>query len=280
MLIFASKKSSSRAIGTQLCLLAVMILFLAGCPVHQKPGTGTQFTLAEPQTNGKYYLYLPAGYDTSKTYPLVVTIHGLPPFDTADMQIREWQSTADKYGLIVIAPILGGSNQLMLKSNMISAGVKRDERIVINAMNHVLSHTAADPDRVLITAWSSGGLLMHYLANQRPDRFTALCSRGCWFRADILDEDSARRMAERNFPLMIFYGQGDSLNVKLDSNSAIKWYESMGFNVESSVILQSMWFVRTVFGGLGHDRRPGVAAEFFQRVSDSNTSSTPSTSSG
>ena len=74
-----------------LLYLAGATLFLAGCPVHQKPGTGTQFSLREAESQRRYYLYLPAGYDTSKSWPLVVTIHGYKPFDTADRQIREWQ---------------------------------------------------------------------------------------------------------------------------------------------------------------------------------------------
>ena len=264
---FRSHTISKSFIGLQLGLLATVALVLPGCAVWQKPGTGTQLSIKEPQTNGSYYLYLPAGYDSNRSWPLVVTLHGRNPFDNANRQIREWQSTADKHGLIVIAPVLGNSNEWISGVNVFSASVSQDEQVLMNIMDHALARTAADPNRVLVTAWSNGGTVMHYVANQHPDRFAALCARGCWFKSDILDEDNARRMAQRNFPVMIFYGQGDSWNIKRDSNSAIKWYESMGFNVESTVIPQSLWMVKSALAGFGgHDRRPEAAAEFFMRV--------------
>ena len=270
MFTFSNHTIANSVIGLKLGLVAVIAFLLAGCAVLQKPGTGRQLVLKEPQTNRTYYLYLPAGYDPSKRWPVVVTLHGRNPFDTAHRQIREWQNTADKYGLIVVAPALSNSNKLIPGVNLLNTSVRQDERVLMNIMDHVLGRTAADPNRVLVTAWSNGGTVMHYVANQHPDRFAALCARGCWFKADMLDEDNARRMAERNFPVMIFYGQGDSWNIKMDSNSAIKWYKSMGFNVESTVIPQSLWMLKSALAGLGgHDRHPEPAAEFFMRVTGS-----------
>ena len=260
MLILTGKTTSNRPVLLQLCLMATLLLCFGGCPVHQKPGQGQQFTLDEPRTNGKYYLYLPTGYNTKRRWPLVVTIHGFAPFDTADRQKREWQSTADKYGLIVIAPILSTTNQVMLRLNDISASVKRDEQTVLSAMDHVFSHTAADPDWVLVTGWSTGGFLMHYLANQHPDRFSAVCSRGSCFNAEILDEDKARLMGQRKFPVMIFYGQDDGWNIKLESDYAVKWYRQRGFAVDSFVIPQTRWIPGVP---LGHNRQPELAASFF-----------------
>ena len=243
--------------------MSVTAFLLTGCPVFQDPGIGTQFTLNEAQANRKYYLYLPHGYDINKSYPLVVTVHGFVPFDTANRQIREWQSTADKYGLIVVAPVLGTSNQVMLWLNEVSAGVRKDEQVVMGVLDHVLSHTAADPDRVLVTGWSTGGFLMHYLANQHPDRFTAICSRGSCFNSRVLNEDNARLMGQRDFPVMIFYGQDDGLNIKLESDFAIKWYKERGFAVESFVIPQTPWIPGVP---LGHNRQPELAATFFLRA--------------
>lgn len=231
--------------------------------MHQEPGSGTQFVLHETQADRRYYLYLPDSYDINKSYPLVVTIHGFIPFDTADRQIREWQSTADEYGLIVVAPVLGTTNQVMLRLNEISAGVKRDELAVMNVLDHVLSHTAADPARVLITGWSTGGFLMHYLANQHPTRFSAICSRGSCFNSIILNEENARMMGRRKYPVMIFYGQDDGLNIKMESDFAIEWYRERGFAVESFVIPQTPLIPAVP---LGHNRQPGLAASFFVRA--------------
>ena len=265
MLILRDHKNRRTARGMQLGFVAVTALLLAGCPVPQMPGTGTQFALKEPQTNRNYYLYLPAGYDPSKSYPLVVTLHGLIPFDTANRQKREWQSTADKYGLIVVAPVMNFANGWWVF--FVTSIVKQDEQAVMNILDYVFSHTSADPDRVMITSWSGGGYLMHYVANQHPDRFAALCSRGACFNPAILDEENARLMGQRNFPVMIFWGQGDAWEVKVDSARAVRWYQSRGFHVESMVIPQSLWPARMVLGGFGgHDRQPEMAADFLKRV--------------
>lgn len=267
MLIFRAQKSLHLAIGAKLGLLVVAAMLLSGCElaVHQKPGSGTQLSLKEAQTNAPYYLYLPAGYNSNKRWPLVLAIHAIKPFDGADRQIREWQSTADKHGLIVVAPVVSNTNMLlMIPLNQITAGVKREEQAVMNILDEVLSHTAADPDRVLITGLSSGGHLMHYFANQYPERFAALCSRCCNFTSAALSEDNARRMARRNFPVMIYTAEYDFPDVNFDSWMAIRWYRKMGFNVETAVIPQT---IRLPALGLGHTEgsRPDIAAEFFLR---------------
>ena len=268
MFIFRVQKTLHHTVGVKLGLLLMAAMLLTGCPVHQKPGTGTQFTIEEPQTNKTYYLYLPAGYDSNKRYPLVVTIHGIKPLDSADRQIREWQSSADKHGLIVAAPIVSNANIWWIP--FVTAGVKRDEQMIMDIMDHIFSNTSADPDRVMITAWSGGGYMMHYVANQHPDRFAALCSRGSLFYPAVLDEENARLMGQRDFPLMVFYGQGDPVQVQVESKCAIRWYASRGFSVESYVIPQSFWMLKMALSGLGgHDRQPEMAAEFFQRVTGS-----------
>ena len=261
---------SSPANNTSRCLpliraglLVAVALLLSGCPVPQKPGSGIQVKHKEVKTGKKFYLYLPKGYHPNKRWPIVVTIHGLVPFDTADRQIREWQATADKYGLIVIAPELWNSGVFMeFRLWRISRSVQKDIDAVLNMIDYVAENTAADPKQVLITGWSSAGFLVHYLANRHPDRFAALCARSCSFNRSILDEDAGRKMAKNNFPIMVFSSTEDFLDSRIGSAFAIKWYTRLGFNVETMTIPQ-----KTILPGigLGHDRHPGIAAEFFLR---------------
>ena len=103
---------------------------------------------------------------------------------------------------------------------------------------------------------------MHYVANKYPDRFAGLAARGCWFNANILNEENARKMAQKKFPVMIQYAEHDNTNIKIDSWKAIRWYEKMGFEVESAVVGQSLRLP-----GLGHMEGtvPDKAGEFFMR---------------
>jgi len=240
-------------------VLAVTVAFLAGvcgCAVPQPAGKGTQFSLTEPKSKRAYYLYVPAGYDPSRRWPVVLTLHGMKPFDSAAAQIREWQSTADRYGLIVVAPDLLNSDLLMpYPIRNINSGVRKDVREVMAILDYVLDHTAADRNRVMATSWSSGGYLLHLIVNTYPDRFAALCARGSCFNSEILKLRNARKLANRNFPVMIFYGQNDLPGVRRESQQAVKWYRSLGFDVRTAVVR-----------GLGHERRPDMAAEFFAKA--------------
>ena len=245
-------------------LLVLANLLLSGCAVREGPGTGLRFKLQEAQTGRKGYMYIPAGYDLSKRWPVVLTFHAYKPFGGAKRQIREWASTADKYGLIIVAPdLINCGPRMSFRLNRITSSVKEDEQAAMGMLDYVLKNTSADPERVFVTGFSSGGFLMHYITNQNPERFAALCSRGCSFNGNILDEDNARQMAAKGFPVMIYYTEYDTLNTKLDSRSAIRWYEKMGFEVESMVIPQKD---RIPGLGLGHlEGRPWMAADFFLR---------------
>ena len=254
--------SSKNTAVIQLGLAVTAALCLVGCGVYEKPGTGVRFTITEPQTSRQGYIYIPAGYDVNKSWPVVLTFHAYVPFGSAERQIREWSSTADKYGLIILAPKLVNSGLRMpYRLYRVSSSVEKDVQAAMGMLDYVLTHTAADPDRVYITGFSYGGFLMHYVANRFYERFAALCSRNSSFNPGILDEDNARKMAKDNFPIMIYHTEHDTWYIKDFSEKAAKWYRDKGLSVETAVIPQRM-----MPHGFGHfEARPDMAAEFFLR---------------
>ena len=194
---------------------------------------------------------------------MVLTFHAYVPFGGAERQIKEWESTADEYGLIVVAPKLVNSGPLMEPGMYrLTKSIERDAQAAMGMLDYVLEQKSGDSKRVLVTGLSSGGVLMHYVANQHPERFAALCSRCCFFNPAILNEENARQMAAKKFPVMIYYAEYDAIWVKLDSQKAVHWYEDMGFKVESMVIPQTL---RPPGLALGHvvGATPELAAEFF-----------------
>ena len=262
-----NEKTLHKTIRLQLGLLTAALLLTAGCAVNDVPGEGIQLKLKEYESNKGYYLYLPAGYDPKESYAVVLTIHCIKPFDSAHRQIREWESTADKYGFIVVAPVVATANPLPLWFNHVSSTMKRDEKGVMKVLDEVLSDTSGDPSRVFITAMSCGGTLMHYLANQYPARFAGMCARGCWFNSKILSEENARQMADSGFPVLIHYAEYDGANIKADSWKAVRRYRQMGFEVEFMVIGQTLRLP-----AFGHMQGAAVhkAGEFFSRCLKKN----------
>jgi hypothetical protein len=240
-------------------------MLIAGCAVPQGRGNGKEMNLVESTSGRHYWLYLPERYAAEATpgksdtrWPLVVTLHGMKPFDSYTAQIREWQQQADAYGLIVCAPDLHTSDLFMeLPLKHVHSYVERDERMILNMMDQVLRRTDADPSRVLITSWSSGGYLAHYLLNQHPQRFTCLAVRQSNFSSPILDPRQIPKYPRYpDTPIGIFFGQNDFAICRRESREAIVWYRERGFEQVEAFSVE----------GLGHERTPETAANFFARV--------------
>ncbi len=239
----------------KLFCLWMFVIVLSGCPVPQPPGRGTQFLLRDPGSSRYYFLYLPAGYTPEKSWPMVVTLHGMKPFDTPAAQAREWQSTADKYGFIVVAPELFNSDLFMqYPLRNINRGVKEDEKNVISVLKYVRSRLNVDKEHIFLTCWSSGGYLMHYVANNNPYMFAAICSKGACFSEEVLSVRKAKIMKNRGVRVMITWGQNDMWNIQAESQRAVDWYRRLGFKVTKRVVR-----------GKGHERFPEVAARFFAK---------------
>jgi hypothetical protein len=238
-------------------LLLAVLAGVAGCPVGQRPGNGEVLLLQEPNTGGSYYLYLPEDYVhasetlTHRRWPLVVTFHGMKPFDTAASQIREWQQEADRYGYVVIAPACTSPNLLrQFPLRTVHKGVVRDEALTMGAMDDVARRVDIDPAKVLSTSWSSGGYLAHYMVNRHPERFSCIAPRQSNFSAAVLDPEMVERY--RHTKVGIFYTQNDFAICRRESQEGARWYNQRGFDVTFAV-----------FKDLGHQRRPSVSADFF-----------------
>ncbi|MBI4581676.1 MAG: hypothetical protein HY718_18415, partial [Planctomycetes bacterium] len=144
-------------------LPAVVVVVQTGCAVPQPPGHGRCSRFVEPSTHTGYWLYLPADHVSrqgqhpeGERWPLVVTFHGLRPYDDANPQIREWQIEADRYNFIIVAPELRTCDTLTIIPPLNNADypfIKADEQAVLAIMDEVARRTDADPSRVLATSF-------------------------------------------------------------------------------------------------------------------------------
>ena len=259
-----------KAIGI-LLLAATALCPLTGCAVGQRPGKGLARYLQEPTTQGWYWLYLPEDYArtentwlTGKRWPLVVTFHGMKPFDNANRQIREWQQEADRYGFVVLAPECRSPDVLgEFPVRTVHPGVQYDEKLTVAALDEVARRVDIDPACVLSTSWSSGGYLAHYMANRHPERFTCIAPRQSNFSAEVLDPRQVPRY--RDNKVGIFYTENDLNVCQRESHEAARWYSQHGFDVTFAM-----------FKDLGHERRPSAAAAFFAKTCGA-TAKTPPT---
>lgn len=242
---------------------AAALILTAGCAVPQPRGEGTLQRVVESTTGRPYYLYLPKDYveaDEAKRakrrWPLVVTFHGMKPYDGARAQALEWEQEADRYGFIVVAPVLKAFVFLFgeFPLRTINPAFKSDELATLAVLDHVLETTPADPGNVLSTSWSSGGYLAHYMLNRHPDRFTCLAVRQSNYSGSVLDPTAVSRSLYH--PVLVLSTQNDFAVCKKESREAIEWYETHGYKNLAWVYINR----------LGHERTPDTAADFFARV--------------
>lgn len=246
-------------------------LAATGCAVPQPRGNGILSREVEPRFNRGYWRYLPAPYThateagrRARRWPLVVTFHGMKPFDNAYPQAREWEQEADRYGYIVVAPELNAPDVLAefpLRTE--HAAFKADETATLAVLDHLFATTQADPSNVLATSWSSGGYMAHYMVNRHPDRFTCLAVRQSNFSAAVMSAAEAPR--SRFHPILIANTENDFAICLRESTEAVRWYEANGF--------QNVWWIK--IRGLGHERTPDMAADFFGRISGVTPSGPP-----
>ncbi|MFH0980690.1 MAG: PHB depolymerase family esterase [Planctomycetota bacterium] len=237
-------------------------MVLPGCAVPQRPGGGKEFHLQEPQTKAWYWLYLPKddadgrrdAAAAGKKSPLVMTFHGMKPFDNAHSQCREWQQEADRYGYVVCAPeLLTPDLASPVPLNHVPSSLERDERAILAIMDEVLRTVDVDPNAVLVTSWSYGGYVAHYMLNRHPERFSCLAVKQSNFSADLLDPKRVPRY--RDYKIAVFYTQNDFAICQRESQEAAVWYSRHGFDLTFAE-----------FADKGHERTPSLAAAFFARA--------------
>lgn len=205
-------------------------------------------------TQAEYWLYTPAGYNSERRYPLVVSLHGMKPYDLPLPHIRIWRDLADKYGYLVIVPQLRTSDAFgQFPLRKMGAAEKADVANVLACMDEVMTDWEVDRSAVCLSSWSMGGYLAHYIACEYGNRFAAFAPLQSNFSADVLDVKKAKQWAGK-LPLLVFYGAADFQVVIDESKAAIEWYRKLDFEV--TVKKQE----------IGHGRHPELAAEFFELV--------------
>ena len=238
-----------RALRRTAWLLAATAL--TGCAVTQPQNTPVrQRRELDPVSGRAYCIYVPSNYTHTRPHPLIVSCHGTPPYDVAEHHIREWKMLGEKNGCIVVAPELIATDGLI--GDGPSVGMLDDERFILSLISLLTYRFNIDRANVMITGFSGGGFPVYWVGLRHPDVFSAVVARSCNFSEHNLD--GWYPPDARSARVMVYYGENDPGAIAGQSDAAIAYLQSKGFQVETRVI-----------PGLGHERRPDVAMEFFRR---------------
>jgi len=210
------------------------LIACAGCPsLESLPSQAPIQENKEEQTQQPYLLFVPSNYSDKRTWPLLVVCHGTWPYDTAELQIREWAGFAENKGIIVAAPTLAGAKgDLPPDAAKQIALQKQDERLILNMVAALKARYRIAEERVFMTGWSAGAYAILYTGLRNPDVFRALAIRQGTFDQRFMDIPGERM--DRWQPIKVVYGSTDFLRDQ--AKLTIAWLRDNNLYVEEEEI--------------------------------------------
>jgi len=193
-------------------------------PIGMLPGQPIQVEGHEM----RYGLYVPLTYTPSRSYPLVICLHGAG-FD-GDTYLDRWQ------------PRLGEDYLLACPSIDLGAWWTREgEELVLAVLSEVSRKYRVDSDRVFLTGMSNGGIGTYLIGLNHPDRFAALVPMAAALPPDLfpLLENA------KNLPFYIIHGAQDQVMPVQYSREVVDYLRNRG----QSVIYREHERVHPMAGG-------------------------------
>ena len=239
--------------GYMILVLAAGALVVGGCEVPPRLRQDTpvpQRREIDPVSGRAYWIYVPSNYAHSRSWPVIVTCHGTPPYDVAERHIREWKMLGEQYGCIIIAPELTATDGIFGDGPIV--GMLDDERFILSIISLLGYRYSIDRSNVIITGFSGGGFPTYWVGLRNPSVFSCVVARSCNFSEHNLDGWYPPEALGQS--LMIYDTENDPGAIQAQTDAAIAYLGSKGFKVETKVI-----------PGIGHARVPEVAMDFFRR---------------
>ena len=109
----------------------------------------------------RYGLYVPATYEPSKAYALVICLHGAG--FTGDAYLERWQTRLDE-GYLVACPTLPQGNWW----------TREAADVVLATLRMVQSRYHVDPNRIFLTGMSNGGIGVYLVGTHYAPLFAGL----------------------------------------------------------------------------------------------------------
>lgn len=173
MAAFFTRRGAFRAWAI-LCLAGIAML---PCETSARPFGGSakseKISIVSGGQERSYLLYVPSSYDPSQAAPLVVALHPGFSTDAAMEKLTRFDEYAEKNGFIVAYP---NGIKLAWNAGTCCATPMRehvnDVQFVADVLHDIVSNYRIDISRRLVTGFSNGAFLTHYIACLQPDLFT------------------------------------------------------------------------------------------------------------
>jgi len=126
-----------------------------------------------------YKLYVPASYDGTQAYPLVLNFHGLGSNAEEQLFYSDFRPIADTAGFLVVHPEgtkINGNGHWNVNGIWHIGSTADDVGFAASLLDTLESLYNIDSDRVYATGMSNGGYMAYELACRLSDRIAAVAS--------------------------------------------------------------------------------------------------------
>ena len=147
-----------------------------------------------------YSLYVPESYSPSRSWPLIVCLHGA--YGRGDHFIWAWLRPAKSRGYMLLAP-----KSLDVTWSILQP--ERDTQSVEGMLEEVCGEYSVDRRRVYLSGLSDGGTFTYLLGLGRPDLFAGIAPVAGDFTGMM--DDMLRRKQGQNLPICIVHGAHDHI---------------------------------------------------------------------
>lgn len=170
----------------------------------------------------KYYLYLPKDYyDTKKSYPVIVFLHGGTQIGASDpavltqVGVTQHAVQSGDFPFIVIAPLL------------VSGSTDWDVADLERVMNEVTQSYRIDPKQEIVSGFSLGGTAAWVWASTYQSRFAAINPIACTADQNVCNV--------KNIPLWEFHNRYDMIYTLAPMEQSIAELKACGGNVKFTI---------------------------------------------
>ncbi|WP_020698074.1 hypothetical protein [Reyranella massiliensis] len=163
-----------------------------------REGVGFMHIGGPAGTRGAFSLYVPEYYDSTRSWPLVVALHG--GSGNGGAFLWSWLREARTRGFILIAPTAAGSTWSLMEPEVDGPRIDRMVEDVANEWNIDTSHK-------LLTGMSDGGTFSYVLGLREGCRFTHLAPIAASFHPLLMTFADATRL--KGLPIHIVHGAQD-----------------------------------------------------------------------
>ncbi|TKJ43901.1 hypothetical protein CEE36_01945 [candidate division TA06 bacterium B3_TA06] len=186
-----------------------------------------------------YTIELPDDFDTSRTYPLIVALHGFGDRMSSYVGTARSFYPADAIGLYPETPFpferddgeLGWAWYMWGTPEFHKATVEQSTRWVLQCIQQVKEDYPVDPRKVFLYGFSQGGMMTYEVGIRYPELFRGLIPVGGWFEVEI-DSIHPLDSAASSLAVRALHGAYDNVVDFADGKAAVDTLAEHGVPAE------------------------------------------------